>query len=433
VPLDPDQQPPPQELLRRIRLVPRPVPTPEDLPPQEVQARTFRWDLTRGALFGVYETATITLAMLVAIRYFEAPDAVKSVIPATLGLGFLLSPLTLMLFQRIGTRLSYLLTAVWLICAFCFGLTVFTTSAVAFVVGIGLAKMCGPQSAQLQTQLYSSNYLPKERGSRLSTAFLVTALSSILAGTAAGALLDLDLSYWRWIFAFTTLCLVAMALTFTRIPSPVMGSLQAGDLRSNLLLPLQDRLFGAMLVAWMFMGLGNLMMIPLRVEYLANPAYGINASNETVSLLLISVVSIARLLSTKLWGAAFDRFNFITVRCLLNLTFMASIVVFFSSDRLWQIGIGAGLLGIAFGGGGVMWTLWVTKVAPPDKVSAYMSMHGFTTGLRMTAAPFIGYAAINLGNPQIAGLIAVCLIAFATLIFLRLRPLLQDKEAKEAA
>ena len=216
-----------------------------------------------------------------------------------------------------------------------------------------------------------------------------------------------------------------MGLTYTRIPSPEISSLKVGQLRANLRLPFRDRLFGLMLLAWMFMGLGNLMMIPLRVEYLANPLYGINASNETVSLLLITVVSIARLLSTKIWGAAFDRFNIITVRCLLNLTFVASIVTFFSSTNIWQIGIGAALLGAAFGGGGVMWTLWVTKVAPPDQVSAYMSMHTFTTGLRMTVAPFLGYAALAMGSPQIAATIACGLIVTSTIIFLRLRPQLK--------
>jgi MFS family permease len=189
----------------------------------------------------------------------------------------------------------------------------------------------------------------------------------------------------------------------------------------------EDKLFGAVLIAWMLMGLGNLMLIPLRVEYLANPEYGINATNAQISIILVSVVLTFRVLSTKIWGFFFDRMNVITLRIILNILFVISIVLFFFSTNLYIMSLGTALLGMAFGGGGIMWTLYVTKIAPPDKVTVYMSVHGFLTGMRMTIAPFIGYSLLAWISPRETAWIAISLIFASTLIFIPLRPLIEAK------
>jgi hypothetical protein len=49
--------------------------------------------------------------------------------------------------------------------------------------------------------------------------------------------------------------------------------------------------------------------------------------------------------------------------------------------------IGMILLGVSFSGGNVAWSLWVTKIAPPDLVADYMAVHTFMTGLRGIVAP----------------------------------------------
>ena len=46
----------------------------------------------------------------------------------------------------------------------------------------------------------------------------------------------------------------------------------------------QDRLFRRVLISWMLLGFGNLMMLPLRVEYLANPksSYVVVANHKSM-------------------------------------------------------------------------------------------------------------------------------------------------------
>jgi predicted MFS family arabinose efflux permease len=223
------------------------------------------------------------------------------------------------------------------------------------------------------------------------------------------------------------------SLSSYKIPSMPCSVLNSRNPLTNLALAWKDPLFMAILAGWMLMGLGNLMLIPIRVEYLANPAYGINASNAQISFILVSTVLGARILSTRIWGFFFDRMNVITLRLILNSVFMLSISCFFFTDQLWLITVGAALLGIAFGGGGIMWALYVTKIAPPDRVAAYMSVHSFTTGLRMAFAPILGYAVMQLSHPAFAAWIALLLIGLSSLGFIPQRNAIRKRQQELAA
>ena len=84
--------------------------------------------------------------------------------------------------------------------------------------------------------------------------------------------------------------------------------------------------------------------------------------------------------------------------------------------------VGMICLGFAMGGGGVIWNLWVTKVAPPEEVTSYMSVHTFSTGIRGTLAPFLGFFIIAQFNPQIAGIAASILVIGSMIMFQMIKP-----------
>jgi predicted MFS family arabinose efflux permease len=91
------------------------------------------------------------------------------------------------------------------------------------------------------------------------------------------------------------------------------------------------------------------------------------------------------------WARLFDQMNFVVLRMVLNILFGTGIALFFMSKNLMVIGAGSALIGISFAGGSIAWSLWVTKYAPPGKVTAYMSVHVCLTGIRGTIGPMIGY------------------------------------------
>ncbi len=227
------------------------------------------------------------------------------------------------------------------------------------------------------------------------------------------------------IFLFCT----CTAYFHLKIPSVPLKP-DAGGLGKDLRHALKDRLFFWMLTGWMLMGIGNLVTIPLRVEYLANPVYGIDASNTVVLAITLVVPLFTRVASIPVWGWAFDRFNLAFVRIAINLFFLVGLFLYFQTQDLVFLGLASALIGWATGGGTMAWTLWVTKVAPAGRESSYMSIHSFFTGVRGVPAPFVGYWIITTLGPGQVGWTSVILISMSSLIFLALST---DRRLKTAS
>ncbi len=405
-----------------------PPPPPPPTPASDPARTTARWERVRGASQGVLEPCWQALALIVAIRYFAADEGVKSLLAAATGIGLTLSFFSLPLLLRLRMRVADALALLWLAAGLLLlGLTV-SGHFLAFLGAVIAAQILLAQGPQLVTHIYATNFAARERGRRLSLVFIIASLTGIVFSYAGGAVLDADIRLYRLVFALAAAAALTGAYAFHRMPSQPLASIPASSLWENFSLAWRDKVFGGLLFGWMLMGLGNLMVIPLRVEYLANPAYGINLSNATITALLVGVVAVFRIASTTFWGIVFDRLNVITVRVVLNLFFFLSILVFFNSTQLLWLALGSALLGVAFGGAGIMWSLFVTKIAPPDKVPAYMSLHGFLTGLRAAAAPFIGYSFLALGGPVFAAWVAAATVGAATLVFMPLRPALEQRK-----
>lgn len=401
---------------------------PPAAPALDLARTTAVWERVRGAAQGVLEPCWQALVLIVAIRYFAADEGVKSLLAAGMGIGLTLSFFSLPLLLRLRLRIADALALLWTGAGLLILILTVLDHYLAFLGGVIAAQILLAQGPQLITHIYATNFAARERGRRLSLVFIIASVTGIGFSYVGGAALDADIRLYRLVFAVAAAAAFTGAYAFHRIPSQPLASLPATGLWENFSLAWRDKVFGWLLFGWMLMGLGNLMVLPLRVEYLANPEYGINLSNTQITALLVGVVAVFRILSTTFWGIIFDRLNVVTVRVILNVVFFLSILIFFNSTQLLWMAVGSALLGIAFGGGGIMWSLFVTKIAPPDNVPAYMSLHGFYTGLRAAAAPFIGYSFLAVGGPVFAAWIAAATIAVATLIFIPLRPHLEGRK-----
>lgn len=168
----------------------------------------------------------------------------------------------------------------------------------------------------------------------------------------------------------------------------------------------------------MFLGFATLMMAPLRVEYLANPQYGVRVRGKVLTAGMVALITgvipnVARLILNPIWGWLFDRMNFFVLRITLNIGFMLGILSFFMTASVAGLVTGAILFGISNAGADVAWSLWVTKFAPPQRVADYMSVHTFFTGLRGLAAPLTAFYLVSRLQPQSLGWISVGLIVIA--------------------
>ena len=177
-----------------------------------------------------------------------------------------------------------------------------------------------------------------------------------------------------------------------------------------------DVVFRRTLVAWMLMGFANLMMLPLRVEYLAHERYGLHLPADQIALYTSVVPNLARLVMSPVWGRLFDRMNFFALRFALNVGFIVGILSFFTTNSTTGLVCGAVFYGISNAGGDVAWSLWVTKFAPPDRVADYMSVHTSFTGLRGVAAPVVAFQLAGVVALPVLGWISAGLIGAACLV-----------------
>jgi MFS family permease len=168
----------------------------------------------------------------------------------------------------------------------------------------------------------------------------------------------------------------------------------------------------------MLMGFANLMMLPMRIEYLANPNYGLALSAAEIAFLTGVVPNSARLVLSPVWGTLFDRMNFFVLRVVVNIGFALGIFAFFTSNSILGLLVGAVIHGIANAGGDVAWGLWVTKFAPPDRVADYMSVHTFFTGVRGVLAPLVAFHLVAVLSMSTLGWISGALIVAASLLLL---------------
>jgi len=180
----------------------------------------------------------------------------------------------------------------------------------------------------------------------------------------------------------------------------------------------QDRLFRQTLVCWMLLGFANLMMLPLRVEYLANPRYSLALTAAMVALLTGVIPNLARLVLSPIWGYLFDHMNFFALRMALNIGFALGTLAFFMSNSMTGMVFGAIVYGISSAGGDVAWSLWVTKFAPPERVADYMSVHTFLTGVRGVVAPLLAFSLVSPRSLILLAALSITMIVAATVILL---------------
>ncbi len=388
----------------------------------KVSSQTFRLDLINSSLGGILEVGFGTFAILIAIRFLQAPDFIKAVLASGVSAGLLLVPhmqrlaaWTKLSASRFSASLMFFSSAL-LFCSgyFCLNHLWLLASA------LFLAQVCFSQLPGLMIQVYSRNYASKERGKRLSWNFIFSALIGMILSYSGGSYLDAESTDPALIFKIMGMVALASSLALFLIPSePIEKGNRTQGLLDSLLLLKEDRLFANMLLAWMIMGLGIIMTLPLRIEYLGGES-GLNLSNEQIALVTVVVFSVARILSSRLWGELFDRIRFLWYRISLNLLLISATLVYFHAEDILGVCIGAALAGVGVGGSKIAWSLWVTKLAPSGMEARYMGAHVALTGLRGAIAPFLGYWLLGMLGYQGVAWFSAALVTLSTMLFLRL-------------
>src|SRR5262245_41604305 len=365
--------------------------------------RTYRYELLRAVASGILETAGSTFLLLIAV-WFGAGPLAKGFVAGAGSLGLLLSPLVVSFVTAAGARTSIAASRVLAAGAASFVLAALLPGLIPYVLCSMVAMASSAAIIPLLTQMYQENYPEKERGQRFSRTVMIRIATAALFSKVAGDALTGRMNHFPILLVVFGCSLAFASFCLSRCPTrPILPDGAAHPLRA-LRFVRQDHLFRRTLICWMLLGFSNLMMLPLRVEYLANPRYGEALTVGMIALLTSVIPNLARLVLSPVWGHLFDRMNFFALRVTLNIGFAVGILTFFMSKSLTGMICAAVFFGISNAGGDVAWSLWVTKFAPPARVADYMSVHTFLTGVRGVVAPL---CAFHFANPDVLGRMAL--------------------------
>lgn len=384
-----------------------------------IATRTLNLERCRAVMMGVFESAPNLFILLIIVRWFDGTPADKALVASAGYAGLLLAPLALFVQRGLG------LTAPRGMCI------LLATSAVAmtvagmaqgktlFTLSAAIAMTLQSASTPLLTGVYASNIPATLRGRYFSHCSTIRMVISIAFAAAAGWALSGRLEMWPALIAGYVIVLAVAAWLVQRIPTDASPDQPITPMLACFALLKSDRVLRETTIAWNLLGFGNLMMVPLRVEYLANGQYGLHLSEVDVAMLASTIPNVAKMLTTGMWGRLFDTMNFFSLRMVLNLSFVLGTLSFFATGSWTLLALSSVFLGFTTAGGEVAWNLWVTKFAPPDKVPDYMAVHTFFSGLRGIIAPCVGFFLLQYMPIQTLSWISAILMFSSVLVLAR--------------
>ena len=384
--------------------------------PQELEATTYRIEKWRAVPMGVLETATGTFLLLIAVQAYQAGATDKAMIAAGANIGLLLTPLVVQAVERRRIRISHGAAGIAALGTVAFLIAALFPTLNVYVLAAVFGAACLSALTPLVIQVYQDNYPAAQRGHLFSRTTVIRVAAAAVFAELAGRLLTTNIELFRWLLVLFAVAFAVAALLLRRIPSRPLTQLDNRNPMRGLRYLRDDRVFRMTMMVWMLMGFANLMMTPLRIEYLANPKYGLALSPQEIALLIAIIPALVRLVLSPAWGWLFDRMNFFVLRITINLAFGASILVFFTGDSWAGLILGSIVFGIAVSGGDLAWSLWITKFAPPHLVADYMSVHTFFTGVRGVLAPLLAFQLIAVVSMATMGIICSILIVIASLM-----------------
>lgn len=383
---------------------------------------TFRYDCLRGVFNSIIYMGLMTIHGLISIRYFDAPSWLKGFIWGSDNVGRLIAPFILILGAKTHFQSSHLTSLFYIASAVTIIIAAMAPSLAIYALAIIVTQIIFTQPPQLMLHVYSTNYLASERGKLVSIMFLIGLTVGTFFSSQIGRWLDINLNYFRLVLTILAISALLAAFVTYQIPSESFkNQITPRSIWHNLSLLWKDRLFGWLIIGYIILGVGNMMVHPIRVEYMARQEFNIFASNKQIVFITVVVPGISMIVFTRVWGWLFDRLHFITTRLLVNAAFIISYITFFISTNLTLLTISSIFNGMATAAGMILWQLWVTKIAPQNQVSAYMSVHSATSGVKGLIAPQLGYFLLYLTNPFTVGIIAALLMTISCLIFIFVR------------
>ena len=210
----------------------------------ELRKQTYKYDLLRGFFEGILSAGIQTFTLLIAIRYYNAGEGPKSLIAAAPFMGMILSlPLV---HYAAGKRIkkSWCSAGPSILTGICLIVAAWIPSLELYVLMIVLGYICRSAILPFLTSIYIDNYPQDKHGAYFSKPLLLTVASSAFFGIAGSSILEINISYFSWVFTFLGLSALAKAWAMYSMPSKVIEGKSHDNPFGNFKYIFEDRDFG---------------------------------------------------------------------------------------------------------------------------------------------------------------------------------------------
>ena len=112
---------------------------------EDIARKTYFWDKLRGSSQGVLETGYMGMTLVIAIKVFDAPNEVKSLIAAANPIWLIITPLTLGFFAWLSRPANIIASNMLLLSGLCIAAAAFSTSLNVYLILLIMSAVFGTQ------------------------------------------------------------------------------------------------------------------------------------------------------------------------------------------------------------------------------------------------------------------------------------------------
>jgi len=302
----------------------------------------------------------------------------------------------------------------------------FSAGGAWFVVLMTVGIATNATATPLISGIYGANFNSDVRGRVVGRLQAVTMGTAAVVAFAMGAALEQDTALFRPLLVAAAAVSLACSLYAWRLPEPrpAANAPPTCSPRDFVSIILTDRTFLCLEAVWFLIGICNLWLIPVRVLHLND----IGFTERQILLATTTTMSATTVLSMAFWGRLLYRMNLAFYRMLTVAFFIAGIAVFFSSQAVPMVCLGAALWSTGMAGGTLSWRLVATFFTTPDRGPAYMSVHTFFCGVRGILGPLISLRMLGFCTTQTIAWISIGGLAASVLMLLPLAPIMARRQ-----
>lgn len=295
-----------------------------------------------------------------------------------------------------------------------------------------------------QNSIYQINIKQENRGIIFGYTSSLITLVMILASYIAGRILDINESWFRYIFAFVGImgCISALIMALIKVRKNGSREKAFTNLKQLFIKPIarmlevlkQDRDYAVFQRNFFIYGMAFMMILPAIPKYLID-YLNMDYSQTFLAKAIISQVGI--LILAPIAGKVFDNknpafFTSLTFGCVSLYPLILLISSFFIGHPFANYFVYLAFLvfGIGMSGMIIAWNISSIYFAGDQDVSMYQSVHVTLTGIRGLFAPFLGLAVMKLFGIRTLFVITILLLLLASVLSYKLYLAMDKKKFK---